>query len=107
MVSLLDMVPGIFNRNHDFQFVEKHWLAYDRDDNFREPFVWYLRPLALGSGRTVQYILSNRQLQAPASGTDKGDHPPITPMKAASKAPMGGQPGEILRVSNVQTAEMV
>eukprot|EP00435_Cladocopium_sp_Y103_P032004 s1452_g8.t1 len=36
-------------------------------------------------GRTVQKILSNRQLRAPASGTDKGDHPPITPIKAAHK----------------------
>jgi len=36
-------------------------------------------------GRTVQMILSNRQLRAPASGTDKGDHPPITPIRAAHK----------------------
>ena len=36
-------------------------------------------------GRTVQHILSNRQLQTPANGSDKGDHPPITPIKAAHK----------------------
>lgn len=33
----------------------------------------------------MQHILSNRQLQTPANGSDKGDHPPITPIKAAHK----------------------
>ncbi|CAK8993289.1 unnamed protein product [Durusdinium trenchii] len=36
-------------------------------------------------GKTVSYVLRETQIQQPVAGTDKGDHPPITPIKAAPK----------------------
>eukprot|EP00931_Biecheleriopsis_adriatica_P029828 TRINITY_DN17646_c0_g1_i1.p1 TRINITY_DN17646_c0_g1~~TRINITY_DN17646_c0_g1_i1.p1 ORF type:complete len:1244 (+),score=266.91 TRINITY_DN17646_c0_g1_i1:58-3789(+) len=36
-------------------------------------------------GKTVNYLLRQGSIRSPVSGTDKGDHPPITPMKAAPR----------------------
>ncbi|CAE7473243.1 unnamed protein product [Symbiodinium natans] len=36
-------------------------------------------------GKTVSYLLRQGSMRSPVSGTDKGDHPPITPMRAAPK----------------------
>ncbi|EKX47433.1 hypothetical protein GUITHDRAFT_50898, partial [Guillardia theta CCMP2712] len=71
------------------------YISYPRTETSRFPPSFdpsdLLRPLVDGSqlGRFVEKMLEEGCVSVPSRGVDRGDHPPITPMKSGSMGSLG------------------